>query len=103
MKESLIQTAIEQYLKILENQGKIIYIKNNSGALKTDTRFIRFGKAGSPDFFIFTNDGGCLHLEVKNEKGSQNENQIEYQNKIERLGHTYFIVRSVDEVERIIK
>ena len=102
MKESGIQTAIEQYLQYMENQGKLIYIKNNSGAMKTQDRFIRFGKKGSPDFFIFLPAGQVIHMEVKNDKGKQNDNQIEYQKKVETLGHFYAIVRSIDDVERLL-
>ncbi|RJQ67350.1 MAG: VRR-NUC domain-containing protein [Desulfobacteraceae bacterium] len=103
MKESGIQTAIEQYLNYLENQGRLVYIKNNSGALKTNDRFIRFGKKGSPDFFVFLHNGRCIHLEVKNEKGKQNDNQKAYQSKIEKLDHTYLIARSIDDVENCLK
>jgi hypothetical protein len=103
MKESQIQTAIEQYLRLMENMGQLVYIKQNSGATKIGERFIRYGKAGAPDFMVYLLDGRCVHLEVKNEKGKQNPNQLEYQAKIEKLGHRYCIVRSVDEVENLIK
>lgn len=104
IKESLIQTAIEQYLKYQENLGKLIYIKNNTGAFQTQGGgFYRMGKAGSPDFFIFYGNGGVLHLEVKNEKGKLNKNQEAYKKDIEKLGHNYLIVRSVDEAEASIK
>jgi hypothetical protein len=104
MKETLIQTAIEHYLALLENTGKLVYQKNNTGAFKAQHgSFVRFGKAGSPDFYIFIKNGQCLHIEVKNEKGKLNDNQTDYQQTIEKLGHTYLIVRSVDEVEKYLK
>lgn len=102
MKESEIQHGIETYLKLLENQGKLVYTKNNSGAFKVGKSFIRFGKKGSPDFFVFVEGGRVIHCEVKNEKGRQNENQKEYQKNIETLGHFYFIVRSIEDVENIL-
>ena len=104
MKESIIQKAIEHYLQLLENQGKLIYIKNNSGSFKTEQGgFYRMGKKGSSDFIVATKDAKTLWIEVKNEKGKQNENQIEFQSKIEKLGHIYFIVRSVEDVQEILK
>jgi hypothetical protein len=104
MKESLIQTVIEQYLCLMENMGKLVYTKNNSGAVKTQRGgFVRFGKAGSPDFLIFLKDGKCLHLEVKNEKGRQADSQKDFQKKVEALGHRYIIVRSVDEVVKLLQ
>jgi hypothetical protein len=103
MKESLIQTAIEQYLRIMEDLGKLVYIKQNSGATKIGDRFIRYGKAGAPDFMIYLNNGRSVHLEIKNEKGRQNKNQSEYQKRIEKLGHRYYIIRGVDEAEKLLK
>jgi hypothetical protein len=103
MKESLIQSAIEQYLRVMENMGRLVYVKQNSGATKIGDRFIRYGKAGAPDFMVYLSSGACIHLEVKNKKGKQNPNQLEYQAKVEKLGHNYCLVRSVDEVENLIK
>jgi hypothetical protein len=103
IKESQIQSVIENYLKLLENIGKLVYTKNNSGALKTERgSFMRFGKSGSPDFFIFLNDNKTLHIEVKAEKGVQSPNQKDYQIKVEKLGHKYFIVRSLNDVKKLL-
>ena len=99
VKESQIQTAIEQYLRILEQNGRLVYIKNNSGAYRTGTGgFVRFGRSGSSDFLLFVDQGRCIHLEVKAEKGRQSKSQRDYQRLVERLGHRYLLVRSVREV-----
>ena len=103
MKESGIITAINHYLNYLENQKKLVFIRNNSGAfINPRGNFFKMGRPGSPDFFIFLKDGKSLHLEVKNEKGRQNVRQLDYEMKIANLGHRYCIVRSVTEVERLI-
>lgn len=103
MKESGIITAITQYLQYLENAGKVVFIRNNSGAfINPRGDFFKMGRAGSPDFLVFIHNGKCLHIEVKNEKGKLNENQIEYSLKIKNLGHEYHIARSVDDVERLL-
>lgn len=103
MKESGIITAIAQYLQYQENLGRLVFIRNNSGAfINPRGNFFKMGKAGSPDFIIFICNGKCLHVEVKNEKGKLNENQIEYSLKIKELDHQYFIVRSVDDVESLL-
>ena len=103
MKESGIITAINHYLNYLENQEKLVFIRNNSGAfINPKGRFFKMGRPGSPDFLIFLKGGKCLHLEVKNEKGRQNDRQLNYEMKIANLGHRYCIVRSVAEVERLI-
>lgn len=102
--ESSIQTAIETFLKYQENLGKLVFIKNNSGAFKTSKgSFVRFGKKGSPDFIVFLQNGKTLHLEIKNFSGRQQKSQKEYQQKIEDLGHLYYVAHSVEEVKKMIK
>ena len=103
-KESQVQSAIEDYLKLLESGGRCAYIKNNSGAYKTERGgFVRFGRAGSPDFLLFLDGGRCWHLEVKTKTGRQSKSQKEYQAMVEELGHRYLIVRSLGEVVELFE
>ena len=95
--EKNIQAAIEGMLVAFERRKTLVYIKNNSGAMKAENSFVRFGKSGSPDFLVFLDGGHTLHLEVKTEKGKQTQNQADYQQRVEKLGHVYRIVRSVKE------
>ena len=98
-KESQIQTAIEDYLRLMERGGHLAYIKNNTGAYKTEKGgYVRFGRAGSSDFLLFLAGGNCIHLEVKAASGRQSKSQKEYQVMMEGLGHRYLVVRSVGEV-----
>ena len=102
MKESGIVTAIQQYLQILENQGKLVFQRNNSGAVRTQRGgFLRFGKVGSPDFYLFTVGGKTIHLEVKNETGKQSEGQKDFEERVTKLGHKYLIVRDIEELEKL--
>lgn len=104
MNESGIITAICNYLQLLENQNKILFFRNNSGATQTASGgFIRFGKRGSPDIFVFIKGGKIIQLEVKCGKNKQTVSQLEWELKMKQLGHIYKIVRSIDEVEEIIK
>jgi hypothetical protein len=83
MKETIINKSIKDLLTYYENLGIIVFQRNNTGAYKTNKGgFIRYGRAGSPDFYVFCKDGKTLMLEVKNEKGRINENQKQFQNKI---------------------
>ena len=91
-------------LAMMESMNKLIYQKNNTGAYKTERgSFTRFGKAGSPDFYVFLPGGKLICLEVKNEKGKLNDNQKRFQLLINYLGFDYHVVRGVDEVEKKIK
>ena len=102
MKESQLQSAIEDMLKIYEKVKSLIYIKNNSGATKVGDSFIRFGKAGSPDFLVFLKGGRTLHLECKVGKNRQTANQKAYQQQCEKLGHIYQVVKSIKEVQELL-
>lgn len=102
--EKQLQTCILNYLQILENQGKLYYIRNQSGALiNQQGRFIKFGRAGSADIMVFFKGGKTVFLEVKLPKKKQTQNQIDFQKQIEDLGFLYYIAHSIEEVEILIK
>jgi len=103
MNESSIVTACCTLLKFYENQKKLYYIRNNSGAIKTGNRFLRFGKSGSADILLFLPNHITVFCEVKTEKGRQTPNQIESQKFVESLGYTYCIIRSLKELEILLK
>lgn len=104
MLEKDIQRQIEDWLKYQENQGKLVYVRQNTGALPTAKGgFIRFGKVGGPDLMIYLPDGKCLHLEVKNESGKMSDGQKLYKARIEKLGHRYEVARSLEEVQELLK
>jgi len=109
--EKEIQNAIENNLKIRQDSGKILYIKNSAA-----TKFIEQAdiytriqsKRGSPDLLIFMKDvkKDCLRtigLEVKTVTGKQSPRQIGWKKRFEKLGGEYHIVRSVDDVIKIIE
>ena len=119
VKESQIQRAIEDYLRLMEGCGRLLYIKNNSGAMKVQhgggaSSFVRFGKKGSSDFLIwipvvFKNEKGervrelrTIFLEVKSASGEMSEDQVTFQGMVQRLGGVYCLVRDAGEVCRIV-
>lgn len=102
MKEKYVQSAVRHLLQLLENQGKLLFLRNNSGALKTNRGFMHFGKTGSPDFFIFL-PGKTIHLETKSDSGKLSEPQIQWRNTVERFGHHYRCISSVDALEMLLR
>ena len=96
--EKQIQNAVEQYLSL----KKVFYWKNNSGALPTASGgFIRFGAVGSPDICVIK-DGQFIGIEIKTPKGKQSDTQKEFQGRLELAGGKYYIVRSLEEVTKIL-
>jgi len=119
--ESDIIKVINDYLQIQKNQGKLMFIRNNSGAIpivdgKNKRRYIRFGDKGSPDFLVwlpFDNEmeSGfipmnrwvrAVALEAKSDIGKQSKDQIEWQADFEKLGGEYYIIKNIDNLIKII-
>lgn len=115
--ETPIQSAIERYLRLMENSGRLMYQKNNSGAHKSmykdsrgfmKTSFVKFGKKGSPDFLVWkpnqtTKVLETWFIEVKSVDGKLSPGQKEYQERCKALGGQYHVVRSVGEVIALLK
>jgi len=97
-----IQAAILEYLEVLEAQGKLMVIRNQSGAFKHDNRFIRFGRKGSADVMVWLPNGQGIMLEVKREGGKQTREQKVFQAKCDKLRIPYYVVRSVAAVKLIL-
>ena len=45
----------------------------------------------------------CIFIEVKLEKGRQSQQQIEFEKKVKNLGFEYYLVRSLEDFQNIIK
>lgn len=101
-----IQKACLDYLKLLRNQGKLLYVRNNSAMGKFERPdgsqgFIRNNMPGSPDIFVFVNRE-TLHLELKSPTGKQTSEQKEWERIATKLGHRYYTIRSVDELAKVL-
>lgn len=110
--EKTIQSGIQEFLELQEELGNLVYQKNNTGAVRIErpgakSSFMRFGKKGSPDFLVWKPDWNAGELvsyfiEVKTDVGVLSDDQREFQRKIEKLGGCYYVVRSLDEVKKIL-
>lgn len=58
--------------------------------------------AGVADLIIVATNK-ILFIEMKTEKGSQSDKQIEFEQKIKRLGFGYFVCHSLDEFIKTVK
>ena len=117
MKESYVIRVVKDYLQIQRNQKKLVYIRNNSGAMpiidgENKRRYIKFGDKGSPDFLIwmpgiinnpdFPAILRAIAIECKSDIGRQSEDQIEWQKDFEAIGGEYYIVKSIEDLVKII-
>jgi len=101
MQEKIIQKSIIDFLSLLEKRGQLYFFRANSGTVKLASgRFMKTGKAGCPDIICCVG-GKFVGFEVKNEKGKQSPTQKTTEEKIEKVGGEYYIVRSVEDVALI--
>lgn len=72
--------------------------KNNTGAIKTGTRYQSYGLKGSADIIGLTPQGQFLAVEVKTGKAVQNKAQKAFQKAVESRNGIYKIIRSYEEL-----
>lgn len=97
MKESEV---LEGCIKYLRARG-IFCFRNNVGATKVGTRFIRFGYPGSSDILGIMPDGRFLAVECKREKGGRlSELQKAFLTAIQINGGVSIVARSVEELKK---
>jgi hypothetical protein len=50
-----------------------------------------------PDLLLYLPNGKVLNMELKTDKGKQSSDQIDVQHRLAKLGHNYYIIRTVYE------
>lgn len=95
--EHLLQVEI---VKLLLYKGYICFSIPNHGI--RSPRLGAYYKAegllpGVADLFILTQKTKGIFVEVKSQKGKQQETQKLFQNNCEFLGYQYWLVKSLDE------
>jgi len=69
--------------------------RQNTGAVKTGDRFIRFNVPGWPDVIVLFRGGGFAFIEVKAANGRLSEEQVTFQALCERMGWPHLVARDV--------
>ena len=102
--EGFIQDLILDWLAAKH----ILAFRMNTGAMKIDKRYVKFGVKGMADILAFPTYYECstpweytipLWIEVKSEKGKQSAEQKSFQDQVEEAGHHYVVARSIEDVE----
>ncbi|HSY52436.1 MAG TPA: hypothetical protein VLC46_26785 [Thermoanaerobaculia bacterium] len=96
-KESEIQRLILDWL----DAKRIFHYRQNSGAFKEGTRFVRFGAVGAPDIVAVVK-GTYVGIEVKAPRGHQTSSQRDFEAMLRMAGGVYVLARSLEEVEQAI-
>jgi hypothetical protein len=94
--EKDVMRIVEEYLTV----HKIFHWRNNTGAYKDKTRFIRYGKQGSADFIGVCPDGRFLAIECKRPVGGRlTIDQIDFLHNVCMNGGIGLVVSSLESLE----
>lgn len=94
----LVRSALE-YFSI----NNIFAWENNTGALKADDRFIRFGQPGSSDILGCLPDGRFLAAEAKVAPDKQSKNQLTFEKQIVKNQGLYILFYDVADLHHYIR
>lgn len=96
--------------KYPKHRGRLRRIKNELDNHPYKTKLDRFKQLGEnkatgvipgdSDFYFVGNKNTYIELKVE---AAQSEAQKEFQKLVESFGHTYFIVRTLEEFDNLIK
>ena len=95
------EKLLKQCLLELTTVGWMVW-KNNTGAIKTGTRYQSYGLKGSADIIGLTPLGQFAAIEIKTGKAVQNKAQIAFQAAVEKRMGIYKVIRSYEELMEFI-
>lgn len=105
--EAEVQRSIVEYLDFYAEKGLLFYQRTNTTGIydKTKDIFRKLPKgvhAGFPDIFILCK-GRAIFVECKSSTGDQSVDQAVIQEKIEKQGGEYYIVRTLDYLIKLLR
>lgn len=101
--EHYLQCQIVNYLRA---SGYLVFAIANGGSRNAieGANLKKEGVlAGVADLQVLLNNGKSLFLEVKTEKGKQQQTQKDFEERCKELGHNYHIVRSIEDVINVLQ
>ena len=110
MSESTLQITLISMLRTLYSDYVINLSLNGISIptdIKTKTLIINQMKKegmekGMPDLLLYLPNGKVLNMELKTDKGKQSADQVDVQNRLTKLGHNYYVIRTVYEAFKAI-
>jgi hypothetical protein len=110
MNESKLQQEIFNWyqnnycLKFHEPRGMIFSIPNGGTRNKLEAITMKATGllAGASDLIVITPNGKLIFVELKTDTGKQSDKQIDFENRVKKLGFEYHLIRTIDEFKIII-
>jgi hypothetical protein len=89
---------MKRFLEYQERLGVLCFVRINvSPTLRGGTFSPNREMAGMPDFMVWLRGGPTICLEAKAPKGAQRPSQKAFEQKLQRVGHRYHLVRGTGE------
>ncbi len=98
----MIESDIQRFcLDALKALG-IFAMRLNSGKVKVRGAWMSLCPIGTADIVAYPENSLPVWLEIKQAKGEQRQAQIDFQEKVTNLGHSYYVIKSIDEFMPIL-
>lgn len=91
------RAILHQVLRALGSRPDLRVWRNNTGAARTATGYVRFGLPGSSDLLGILLGGRFLAIETKAPGGRLSGPQQAFREMVTSMGGCYVLARSVDE------
>lgn len=86
------------------HKNEIIFFVPNELAYNRATEMKKLGLLrGVSDLVVLLKDGRALFCELKSADGAQSREQWIFQQKVERLGYTYVVIRTLKQFKDVIE
>jgi len=106
MREAELKRTVEEYLQIAQNQGRLIFNRQNSGEVlvKRGSRYYRLNlcQTGTPDYIVHK-EGKTFYLEIKGDKTRVTKGQQIFASALRALGIPVYVIKSFDDLEAVLK
>lgn len=106
MAENTVHSFAKKRLEVMKIQGRCVFYHVPNGlkrSKKVASQLKNMGvRAGVADFALVLKGGRAAFLELKDQDGTQSDEQIEFQEECERLGALYRVASTPDEVNQIL-
>lgn len=106
MTEESLQIAVVNYLRWKAHGRYRVLAIPNGGHMSAimGARRKRMGSvAGAPDLMLQLEGGRVIEIELKARKGRQSESQWQWQEESERLGVRYYVCRSLEDIDAVLR
>ena len=96
--EATIQKEIVNFCEL--NNILIFCVPNE--ATYNNSKYIKMGVLGGVSDLILVLQNRVIFVELKNHEGNQEPNQKHFECNVNKLGHQYVVIRSLDEFKKLI-